>query len=188
MPYSRTNSCKDQEHDHGQGQDHDRDRGHGRDRPDRPTGARRLARTPGALLLLVLLVAAVTVTGPTVPADAVGRYGVRALIVAASKQGAPYAYGATGPDRFDCSGLTLYAFSKAGKRLPRTAEQQYELTQHIRRRHRVLGDLVFFPAGRAMGHVGIYAGRGRIWHAPRPGARVRLERIWTRNVRYGRAT
>jgi cell wall-associated NlpC family hydrolase len=39
-----------------------------------------------------------------------------------------------------------------------------------------------------MGHVGIYAGHGRIWHAPRPGARVRLERIWTRNVRYGRAT
>lgn len=39
-----------------------------------------------------------------------------------------------------------------------------------------------------MGHVGIYAGDDRIWHAPRPGTRVRLERIWSEAVRYGRAT
>ena len=141
----------------------------------------------GALIAVVLLCAGLV--GPVHRADAFGAhpYGQRALAVAASKRGAPYAYGATGPRRFDCSGLMLYSFRKAGKRLPRTAEGQYERTYHVSRRQRVPGDLVFFPAGGGIVHVGIYAGHGRIWHAPRPGGRVRLERIWTRNVRYGRA-
>jgi cell wall-associated NlpC family hydrolase len=132
-----------------------------------------------------------TLAWPAPEARAVTGYGSRALAVAASMRGAPYAFGATGPDRFDCSGLTLYSFRLAGRWLPRTAEQQYERTSHISRSRRTLGDLVFFPRGpqsRSMGHVGIYAGRGRIWHAPRPGARVRLERIWSRDVRYSRAT
>ncbi|MFE3991202.1 C40 family peptidase [Streptomyces goshikiensis] len=108
--------------------------------------------------------------------------------MAASKQGSPYAYGATGPNRFDCSGLILYAFRKAGRRLPRTANQQYQHTRHIRQADRLPGDLVFFPHGATMAHVGIYAGHDRIWHAPRPGTRVRLDRIWSERVRYGRAT
>ncbi|WP_405720774.1 NlpC/P60 family protein [Streptomyces sp. NBC_01537] len=141
----------------------------------------------GALMVVVLLCAGLV--GPVHRADAFGAhlYGQRALAVAASKRGAPYAYGATGPGRFDCSGLMLYSFREAGKRLPRTAEGQYERTYHVGRRQRVPGDLVFFPVGGGIVHVGIYAGHGRIWHAPRPGGRVRLERIWTRNVRYGRA-
>ncbi|MFD9474096.1 C40 family peptidase [Streptomyces goshikiensis] len=132
--------------------------------------------------------AAGTLTGPATPAQAAGRYGVQAVAVAASKQGSPYAYGATGPNRFDCSGLILYAFRKAGRRLPRTANQQYQHTRHIRQADRLPGDLVFFPRGATMTHVGIYAGHDRIWHAPRPGTRVRLERIWSERVRYGRAT
>jgi cell wall-associated NlpC family hydrolase len=129
-----------------------------------------------------------TVTGNAAPADAAPAYSVKAVAVAASKRGAPYAYGATGPRRFDCSGLTLYAFREAGRRLPRTAEQQYEDSVHIDPGERKPGDLVFFPKGSVMGHVGIYAGRDEIWHAPRPGGHVRRERIWSDNVRYGRAT
>lgn len=150
------------------------------------------ARTAGTVAVTVLLLLT-AFAWPAPEAAAVPGYGRRALAVAASKRGAPYAYGAAGPDRFDCSGLTLYSFRRAGKRLPRTADLQYERTSHISRSRRTPGDLVFFPRdrgdrrGRSMGHVGIYAGRGRIWHAPRPGARVRLDRIWTRNVRYGRA-
>lgn len=128
-----------------------------------------------------------TATGPAAQADTAGPYGIRAVAVAASKKGSPYAYGATGPRRFDCSGLTLYAFRKAGRRLPRTAGQQYEHTRHISRSDRAPGDLVFFPEGATMGHVGIYAGHDRIWHAPRPGTFVRLEKIWSETVRYGRA-
>ncbi|MEU6313245.1 C40 family peptidase [Streptomyces sp. NPDC047014] len=136
----------------------------------------------------MLLLAAGALTGPESPAHAAPSYGAKAVEVAASKQGSPYAYGATGPRRFDCSGLTLYAFKKAGKRLPRTAEQQYKQTTHIPESDRTAGDLVFFPSGATMSHVGIYAGHDKIWHAPRPGTRVRLERIWSSAVRYGRAT
>ncbi|MEU2713140.1 C40 family peptidase [Streptomyces sp. NPDC007205] len=110
----------------------------------------------------------------------------KALQVAASKKGSPYQWGAIGPHRFDCSGLTLYSFKKAGKTLPRTAAQQYNKTHHISALSRKAGDLVFFHSGSSVYHVGIYAGHGRIWHAPRTGAVVRLEKIWTRSVWYGR--
>ncbi|POX38159.1 glycoside hydrolase [Streptomyces sp. Ru73] len=113
--------------------------------------------------------------------------GQKALRVAASKKGAPYKWGATGPHRFDCSGLTQYAFKRAGKRLPRTADSQYRHVRHVKASSRKRGDLVFFHSGRYVYHVGIYAGKGRMWHAPKPGASVRKERIWTRSVWYGRA-
>ncbi|GAA0446476.1 C40 family peptidase [Streptomyces olivaceiscleroticus] len=113
--------------------------------------------------------------------------GHRALRIAASKKGSPYRWGATGPRSFDCSGLTQYAFKRAGKRLPRTADSQYRHVRHISASARKRGDLVFFHSGGTVYHVGIYAGKGRIWHAPKPGASVRKERIWTRSVWYGRA-
>ncbi|AKJ14635.1 glycoside hydrolase [Streptomyces incarnatus] len=112
----------------------------------------------------------------------------KALQVAASKKGSPYQYGATGPRRFDCSGLTLYSFKKAGKTLPRTAAQQYNRTNHISASHRRAGDLVFFHYGSNVYHVGIYAGHNKIWHAPRTGSVVRLEKIWTSSVWYGRVS
>ncbi|MFD9501876.1 C40 family peptidase [Streptomyces sp. NPDC060035] len=111
---------------------------------------------------------------------------IRALNIAASKKGSPYRYGASGPHRFDCSGLTLYSFKRAGKKLPRTAQQQYNKTRHISSSQRQRGDLVFFHAGRSVYHVGIYAGGGKIWHSPKTGAVVRLERIWSNSIWYGR--
>ncbi|MGW5129365.1 C40 family peptidase [Streptomyces sp. NPDC004069] len=110
----------------------------------------------------------------------------KALQIAASKKGSPYQWGATGPRRFDCSGLTLYSFKRAGKKLPRTAAQQYNKTRHINARSRRAGDLVFFHSGSHVYHVGIYAGSGRIWHAPKTGDVVKLQKIWTRSVWYGR--
>lgn len=149
-----------------------------------PLTARRCATT----LAFFLIIPLASFTGPVAQAEAASSYGARAVAIAASKQGSPYVYGAAGPREFDCSGLTLYAFRKAGRTLPRTADEQYERTRHIPRVQRVPGDLVFFPAGATIGHVGIYAGHDKIWHAPRPGTRVRLERIWSGNVRYARAT
>ncbi|MET9319435.1 C40 family peptidase [Streptomyces sp. NPDC003038] len=154
--------------------------------PHRQPAVRPPLRAYAYILLPFLAVA--TASATAAPAYAVAPYSSKALAVAASKEGSPYARGATGPKRFDCSGLTLYAFRKAGRKLPRTAEQQYRQTRRIPSVHRALGDLVFFPRGSTVGHVGIYAGHNKIWHAPRPGTTVRLERIWTGNVRYGRAT
>ncbi|MFE5818969.1 C40 family peptidase [Streptomyces sp. NPDC056479] len=110
----------------------------------------------------------------------------KALKVAASKKGSPYRWGATGPNRFDCSGLTLYSYKKAGKKLPRTAAQQYNKTRHISGKNRKAGDLVFFHSGSYVYHVGIYAGKGKIWHSPKSGDVVKLQKIWTRSVWYGR--
>ncbi|MFE1843263.1 C40 family peptidase [Streptomyces sp. NPDC059515] len=110
----------------------------------------------------------------------------KALKVAAAKKGAPYRWGATGPNRFDCSGLTQYAFKKAGKKLPRTAAQQYNKTRYISAKNRKAGDLVFFHSGSYVYHVGIYAGKGKLWHAPKTGDVVRLQKIWTGSVWYGR--
>ncbi|MFD7705546.1 C40 family peptidase [Streptomyces sp. NPDC059785] len=110
----------------------------------------------------------------------------KALHVAASKKGSPYKWGATGPHRFDCSGLTLYSYKKAGKKLPRTAAQQYNKTRHVSASSRKAGDLVFFHSGRSVYHVGIYAGKGKIWHSPKTGDVVKLQKIWTKSVWYGR--
>ncbi|GAA4929271.1 C40 family peptidase [Streptomyces coeruleoprunus] len=110
----------------------------------------------------------------------------KALNVAASKKGSPYQWGATGPYRFDCSGLTLYSYKKAGKSLPRTAQAQYNKTRSIPSSSRRKGDLVFFHGRGGVYHVGIYAGNNKIWHAPKTGSWVKLDRIWSRSVSYGR--
>ncbi|MER8070340.1 C40 family peptidase [Streptomyces sp. NPDC094034] len=145
-----------------------------------------LSRTGAvSVLTLAALGGTMLVPGATSEAEAATR-AAKALKIAASKEGSPYRWGATGPHRFDCSGLTLYSYKKAGKKLPRTAQQQYNNSRHIAPSERRKGDLVFFHWGNSVYHVGIYAGRGKIWHSPKTGALVRLERIWTRSVLYGR--
>jgi cell wall-associated NlpC family hydrolase len=104
--------------------------------------------------------------------------------IAVRQKGDPYRYGASGPNAFDCSGLTFYSFRRAGfKAIPRTSSAQAHFAKRIRRSHMERGDLVFFFDGGGVYHVGIYAGfkNGRRWvlHAPYSGTRVRVERLWT---------
>ncbi|WP_395572362.1 C40 family peptidase [Streptomyces sp. BK79] len=145
-----------------------------------------LARAGTASALTLAAVGGSVVVPGAASEAAAASHATKALKIAASKKGAPYAWGATGPRRFDCSGLTLYSFKKAGKKLPRTAAQQYNKTRHISAGNRKVGDLVFFHSGRSIYHVGIYAGKGKIWHAPKTGDVVRLQKIWTGSVWYGR--
>ncbi|MYR42414.1 C40 family peptidase [Streptomyces sp. SID5910] len=145
-----------------------------------------MARAGTASALTIAAVGGSLVVPGAASEAAAATHATKALKIAASKRGAPYAWGATGPNRFDCSGLTLYSFKKAGKKLPRTAAQQYNKTRHISAKSRKAGDLVFFHSGRGVYHVGIYAGKGKIWHAPKTGDVVRLQKIWTSNVWYGR--
>jgi cell wall-associated NlpC family hydrolase len=143
----------------------------------------------GTASALTLAAVGGSIVAPGLATDAAAAApATKALQIAASKKGSPYQYGATGPRRFDCSGLTLYAFKKAGKKLPRTAAAQYNRTHHISASHRRAGDLVFFHSGRSVYHVGIYAGKGRIWHSPKTGDVVRLQKIWTKSVWYGRVS
>ncbi|GAA1190124.1 C40 family peptidase [Streptomyces hebeiensis] len=146
-----------------------------------------LSRT-GAVSVLTLAAVGGTILAPgATPEAEAATLATQAMKVAASKKGSPYQWGASGPRRFDCSGLTLYSFKKAGgKKLPRTAQQQYNNSRHIGSSQRRTGDLVFFHYGNSVYHVGIYAGNGKIWHSPKTGAKVRLEKIWSRSVWYGR--
>lgn len=103
--------------------------------------------------------------------DATGSsWGVSALNFAAGKLGAPYVWGATGPDSFDCSGLTSWAYAQAGVSLPRTSQAQASAGTRVGRDQLAPGDLVFYYSG--LTHVGIYAGNGQIIHAPRTGSVV----------------
>ena len=88
-------------------------------------------------------------------------------------QGWKYVYGGSNPNTsFDCSGLTSWCYGKAGISLPRTAQAQYDATQHIPLSQAKAGDLVFFHstynAGTYVTHVGIYAGNNRMYHADDP--------------------
>lgn len=138
-------------------------------------------------LTLAAVGGTLVVPGMASEADA-ATLATKALKVAASKKGSPYRWGATGPRRFDCSGYTLYTFKRVGKKLPRTAQQQYNKTRHVSAAGRRTGDLVFFHFGSSVYHVGIYAGKGKIWHAPKTGDVVKLQKIWTRSVWYGRVS
>jgi cell wall-associated NlpC family hydrolase len=106
---------------------------------------------------------------------------------ARSRKGSPYRYGASGPHRFDCSGLTRWSYAHVGKWLPHSSSAQVSRTKRIWHRSNARrGDLVFFYGHGSVYHVGIYAGHGYVWHAPYSGARVRKEHIWTRSVFFGR--
>ncbi|MEU9640667.1 NlpC/P60 family protein [Streptomyces sp. NPDC048188] len=95
-----------------------------------------------------------------------------AVAYAYQKLGSPYVWGATGPNAFDCSGLTQAAYRAAGISLPRTTYAQIDTGRRVSRSELLPGDLVFFYSG--ISHVGIYVGNGQMIHAPNPSAPVRV--------------
>lgn len=106
----------------------------------------------------------------TAPAPAAGNSssrGLAALAFARAQIGKPYVYGGTGPEGYDCSGLTGAAWRSAGVSLPRTSQQQFGAGRAVSINELVPGDLVFYYSG--ISHVAIYAGGGQIVHASRPG-------------------
>ena len=90
--------------------------------------------------------------------------------------GKPYRYGAAGPDSFDCSGLTMYAWRAGGVSLPHSAAMQYDAIPHVAVTQLQPGDLVFF--GSPIYHEGIYVGGGQMIEAPHTGANVRYASIY----------
>lgn len=102
----------------------------------------------------------------------------QAVFLAAAQRGKPYRWAAAGPNAFDCSGLVQYVYKRLGVALPRTTYAQYAAAVHIPRSQMRPGDLIFVDR---LGHVGIYAGFGFIWHAPHTGDRVRLSLIWDKH-------
>ncbi|MFW6600196.1 C40 family peptidase, partial [Microlunatus sp. Y2014] len=94
----------------------------------------------------------------------------QAVAFARAQIGDSYGYGATGPNAWDCSGLTGGAWKAAGVNLPRTTYQQYAAYPKVAKSALQPGDLVFYYSARS--HVGIYVGGGQIVHSSRPGTPV----------------
>jgi cell wall-associated NlpC family hydrolase len=113
-----------------------------------------------SIISAIVLAFAFMLAGPIQSADAATARTI-AMNTALAQKGKPYQYGATGPNRFDCSGLTQFAYKKAHKKIPRTAQQQYNASRHLSLKTRKYGDLVFFgSSSRHITHVGIYVGTG----------------------------
>ena len=98
-----------------------------------------------------------------------------AVRAALSRLGRPYVWGATGPDRFDCSGLTQWSYARAGIHLDRTTYQQIYDGIPIPRSQVRPGDLVFPSAG----HVQMAIGNNLVVEAPHSGATVRISPLGT---------
>jgi cell wall-associated NlpC family hydrolase len=96
--------------------------------------------------------------------------GEKALAYAKKQLGDRYVYGGTGPNGWDCSGLSMKAWKAAGVNLPHSAGRQYRIGKKISKSNLRNGDLVFFYRG--IRHVGVYAGNGKVIHAPHPGKKV----------------
>ena len=101
------------------------------------------------------------------------------VVKLAKKQvGKPYVYGATGPNAFDCSGLTSYVYSHAiGKYISRTTYSQVYQGKTVKVSTASLkkGDLLFWGSKSSPYHVGIYVGGGQYVHAATPSQGVRKQ-------------
>ncbi len=96
-----------------------------------------------------------------------------ALQFAYAQVGKPYRWGGTGPSSYDCSGLTQAAWARAGVNLPRTTYQQWAwgASRRVSMNDLQPGDLLF---SNGLGHMGMYAGDGKMVHAPRTGDVIKV--------------
>ena len=152
-----------------------------------------------ALALAGLGLAASTLTAPPATADTrtevrtqvqtrtvaqrVSARVISAKDIAMRQRGDAYAYGAAGPDRFDCSGLVFYSFRRAGFSVPRTSGAQAGFSRRIAKKDMRAGDLMFFYGSGGVYHAAIFLkwsrGHAVMVHSPGSGQRVRVAVPWT---------
>jgi cell wall-associated NlpC family hydrolase len=111
-------------------------------------------------------------SGSTNGAPAPNAAAQAAVDAALSQVGKPYQWGASGPNSYDCSGLTMWAWGQAGVSLPHNSGAQYSATARVDQSDWQPGDLLF--AGSPIHHVGMYIGNGQMVEAPYTGANVRV--------------
>ena len=112
-------------------------------------------------------------SSPQVSANASGS---RAAVISYAKQylGVPYVWGGTTPAGFDCSGLVQYVYrNSVGVKLPRVSQAQRNVGTRVSRAQALPGDMVNYNH-----HVGIYLGNGYMIHAPKPGDKVKIARVY----------
>ncbi|WP_225836086.1 C40 family peptidase [Streptomyces sp. NK08204] len=115
-------------------------------------------------------------SGGSGTSDSYDTKAAEAIAFARAQIGKPYVWGATGPDSYDCSGLTQASWKAAGVSLPRTTWDQVKVGTTVSLADARPGDLIFFYDD--ISHVGLYIGNGMMIHAPKPGAYVREESVY----------
>ncbi|MBC7551125.1 MAG: C40 family peptidase, partial [Cellulomonas sp.] len=112
-------------------------------------------------------------TTPTGSSRGSAGQGAAAVAWATGKLGLEYIWGATGPNAYDCSGLTSQAWSAAGVNITRTSRSQYDRVQKVSYNDLRPGDLIFWASDTSdastIHHVALYAGGGQIIEASKPG-------------------
>ncbi|MFJ8578879.1 NlpC/P60 family protein [Micromonospora sp. NPDC093277] len=98
-----------------------------------------------------------------------------AVKFACAQIGKIYVWGAAGPDHYDCSGLTMAAWAKAGVSMPHNARQQHDVTKRVSRSELRAGDLVFYYSD--LHHVAMYVGDGWVVHASQSGKPITMKRV-----------
>ncbi|MBA3653726.1 MAG: C40 family peptidase, partial [Actinobacteria bacterium] len=117
-----------------------------------------------------------TGTAPVNPPPPPNKGAASAVEEAKRQLGKPYQWGGSGPDTFDCSGLTAWAWKAAGKTLSHYTGAQYNETARVAIADLQPGDLVFF--GSDLHHMGLYVGGGQMIDAPQTGSVVRYASIY----------
>ena len=106
--------------------------------------------------------------------------GIGAKLVEEAKKhlGKKYVWGATGPNTFDCSGLTQYCHKKLGINIPRTSLEQSKSGKLVSKSNLQVGDLIFWKTTSApVGHVGMYIGNNQFIHAPNSRSVVKIDNL-----------
>ena len=106
-----------------------------------------------------------------------------AISWARQELGKPYVFGGSGPNAFDCSGLTAFVYAKAGVSLPHSAAAQYSDTSRVSLSALQPGDLVFYYS--PISHVAIYIGGGMVIQALNEAAPVEISGIYWAGVPVG---
>ncbi|MCG7594892.1 peptidoglycan hydrolase RipC (plasmid) [Mycolicibacterium rufum] len=112
---------------------------------------------------------------PVGPGPSSSPEGTGVAQAALTRVGAPYSWGATGPDAFDCSGLIKWAFLQNGKSLPRSSQALAAGGQPVATTDVQPGDIVTFYSDAS--HAGIYIGDGNMVHASTYGTPVKVAPI-----------
>ncbi len=102
---------------------------------------------------------------------------------ALTQLGKPYQWGGAGPDTYDCSGLSMMAWARAGVQLAHWTGYQWESGPHVPLNELQRGDLLFYATNTAdpntIHHVAIYIGNGMMVNAPYTGAFVRIDGMYS---------